>query len=243
MRKEIMNIKKRASGGIKAVFVLALVFGVAVMGMAQGAGALGDNPAYLNIDNAFDFSKIKPTVNFHMPKFLLNNLMSQMNGGPDDPFAGTGINIADLMRDIQLIRVVVFETKDSGSQEIVGSGIQKLKKSMNSKWMPIVNVPDGNVTVFAMGDETGQKLAGLAIMVAEKNSVVIGNIIGDVPIGKIIAAANKIAANSKGKPGAPGILEKLIGGFQSKTASPDSGAAKPAGQESPEANPQGQTPR
>ena len=177
-----MNTKNRSLAGIKAVVVLMVLFGISVIGAAQEPGAPADNPAYLNIDQAFDFSKIQPTVNVNMPKFLLDSMLSQLDGGPEDPFAGTGINIADLTKGIQLIRVVVFEVKDPAMQNVVNSGVEKLKKSMSSKWMPIVNVPDGNVTVFAMPDETGKRLAGLAMMVAEKNSAVIGNIVPDFPL-------------------------------------------------------------
>lgn len=161
-----------------------------------------------------------------MPKFLLDNMLSQLDGGQADPFAGTGINVADLTQGIQLIRVVVFEVKDPEKQKKVSSGIEKLKKSMSSKWMPIVNVPDGNVTVFAMGDETGKRLAGLAMMVAEKNSAVIGNIVGEVQIGKIIAAAGKMAGAGEGGQAAKEALQKLLQGMQPPPP-PDSEAPAP----------------
>lgn len=225
-----MNIKKRALTGIRAAVVLTALCGITVIGAAQEPGSLSENPAYLNIDQAFDFSVIEPTVNVHMPQFLLNNMVSQFDGSPDDPFAGMGINIADLIEDVQLVRVVVFEAKDPEKQAIVKSGVEKLKKSMSSKWMPIVNVPDGNVTIFAMGDETGKRLAGLAMMVAENNSAVIGNIVGEVQIGKIIAVAGKMAAQAKDNPAAKEMLQKIMQGMQPPAAPQDSGAAAPEGQ-------------
>ena len=222
-----MNTKNRSLAGIKAVVVLMVLFGISVIGAAQEPGAPADNPAYLNIDQAFDFSKIQPTVNVNMPKFLLDNMLSQLDGGPEDPFAGTGINIADLTKGIQLIRVVVFEVKDPAMQNVVNSGVEKLKKSMSSKWMPIVNVPDGNVTVFAMPDETGKRLAGLAMMVAEKNSAVIGNIVGEVQIGKIIAAAGKMAGAGEGGQQAKEALQKLLQGMEPQKSPPGSKAPVP----------------
>lgn len=225
-----MNIKKRALTGIRAAVVLTALCGIAVIGIAQEPGPLSENPAYLNIDQAFDFSVIEPTVNVNMPQFLLNNMVSQFDGGPDDPFAGSGINIAELIEDVQLVRVVVFDSKDPEKQKIVRSGVEKLKKSMSSKWMPIVNVPDGNVTVFAMGDETGERLAGLAMMVAENNSAVIGNIVGEVQIGKIIAVAGKMAAQAKDNPAAKEMLQKLMQGMNPPAPPPGSEAAAPEGQ-------------
>ena len=221
-----MNIKKSTLTGIRAAVALTVLIGITAIGMAQQPGTPADNPAYLNIDQAFDFSRIEPTVNVNMPKFLLDNMLSQLNGGAEDPFAGTGINIGDLTDGIQHIRVVVFEVKDPEMQKMVSSGVDKLKKSMSSKWMPIVNVPDGNVTVFAMGDETGKRLAGLAMMVSEKNSAVIGNIVGEVQIGKIIAAAGKIAASDAGVKEA---LNKMLQGMKPPPP-PDSEAPAPAEQ-------------
>jgi hypothetical protein len=225
-----MNIRKRTLAGIRAVVVLTVILGIANIGMAQQPGAPAGNPAYLNIDQAFDLSKIQPTVNVNIPKFLLDNILSQLDGGPDDPFAGIGINIADLTQGIQHIRVVVFEVKDPEKQKIVNSGIDKLKKSMSSKWMPIVNVPDGNVTVFAMGDETGKRLAGLAMMVAEKDSAVVGNIVGEVQIGKIIAAAGKMAGAGEGGQKAKEALQQLLQGMQPPPTPSESETPAPAEQ-------------
>lgn len=232
-----MNIHKRALGFIKAATILVLLCGFAAIGIAQETGPLEENPAYLNIEKAFDFSVVKPTVNIHLPKFLMNNMLSQLDGGPNDPFAETGVNISELTKDIQLLHMVVFEAKDPQTMEAAKSGLEKLKKSMNSNWMPIVNVPDGNVTIFAMGDETGSRLAGLALMVADKKAVVVGNIVGEVQIGKIIAAATKIAAKGGLNPGENGTLLKLMEGLN---PAPGPVGVPPAGQQDSQANPQGQ---
>jgi len=230
-----MNIKGEVSVGFISAAVLVLVFFLATMGMAQSTGELEQNPAYLNMDKAFDFSVVKPAVNIHLPKFLLNSMLSQMDGGPNDPFAEADINIADLTKDIQLVHMVVFDAKDPEMLESARSGLEKLKKSMSSKWTPIVNVPEGNVTIFAMGDETGNRLSGLAMMVSDTNAVVIGNIVGEVQIGKIIAAASKIAAKSGFNPGENDVLQKLMGGVK-PMAGP--GAMPPDEQQSSEATPQ-----
>jgi len=235
-----MNLKKRVLCGIKVAVVLALLCGLATISPAQEAGLLEQNPAYLNINEAFDFSVAKPVVNIHLPKFLLNNMLSQLDNSPDDPFAETGINISELTKDIQLLHIVVFETKDPQMAEATRSGLENLKNSMSSKWMPIVNVPDGNVTIFAIGDETGSRLAGLAMMVADKNAIVIGNIVGEIQIGKIIAAASKIAAKGGLKPGENDILQKLMGGLNPAPISKDPQPAGTAEQQGSQTNPQDQ---
>jgi hypothetical protein len=239
MEKEfIMNIKKRILGGFKVAVVLALLCGLATIGLAQEKGSLEQNPAYINIDEAFDFSVTKPTVNIHLPKFLLDNMLSQLDGSPDDPFAETGIDISELTKDIQLLHIVVFETKDPQTMEGAKSGLEKLKNSMSSKWMPIVNVPEGNVTIFAMSDETGSRLAGLAMMVLDKNAVVVGNIVGEIQIGKIIASASKIAAKGGMNLEENDILQKLMGGLNPAPANQGAQPAEPVGQQGSETDPQ-----
>jgi Ca2+/Na+ antiporter len=227
-----MKTKNSLPNGFRTAVVLALICGMAAIGMAQEPGPLAQNPAYINIDQAFDFSEIKPAVNVHLPKFLLNSMVSEFDGGPDDPFAEMGVNIADIVDDIQLIRFVVFEAKDPQTKEIAKSGLQKLRESMSSKWMPIVNVPDDNVTIFAMGNETGNRLAGLAMLVADNSDVVIGNIIGDIQLGKIIGIASQFALKAGGDPKAKEALEKLLGGIQPPPPPP----APPAAQEDSEAD-------
>ena len=100
-----MNLKKRTLGGIKVAVVLALLCGLSTIGLAQETVLPEQNPAYLNINEAFDFSVAKPVVNINLPKFLLDNMLSQMDSGPDDPFAKTGINISELTKDIQLLHI------------------------------------------------------------------------------------------------------------------------------------------
>ena len=99
-----MKIKNSVLNGFRTAVVLTLICGMTAIGMAQDPGPLARNPAYINIDQAFDFSKIKPAVNVHLPKFLLNSMVSEFDGGPDDPFAEMGLDINDLVDDIQLIR-------------------------------------------------------------------------------------------------------------------------------------------
>jgi len=232
----MMKRKNGIPSGLRTAVVLALILGMTVIGMAQDPGPIAQNPAYINIDQAFDFSVLKPAVNVHLPKFLLNNMLSEFDGGPNDPFAEMGVNMADLVKDIQLIRVVVFEPKDPQKMEIARAGIEKLKKSMGAKWMPIVNVPDGNVTIYAMGDASGEQLAGLAMLVADNKAAVIGNIIGNIQLGKIIGVASQLALKAGANPKAKEALEKLIGGMQPPGAA-GSKTPPPAAKEGPGVNP------
>src|SRR5512145_3175932 len=88
---------------------LALLVASPIAAFSQNT--LENDPGYLAIDKAIDLKTVKPEVNVNLPRFLLKDAASSLNGGPDDPLAGTGINFAELTKDIKLIRVLVIEAK------------------------------------------------------------------------------------------------------------------------------------
>jgi len=164
---------------------------------------LEKDPAYLPIDKVLDLKTIHPEVNVNLPRFLLKDVASGFDGGTNDPLAGTGIDLQDLVKDVKLIRVVVIEGNQT-NRAALDKGMKALKGTLEAKWMPVVTVPDDNVGIYAMGDPSGESMAGLAVLVYEKgDDAVIVNIVGHVSIGKLI----KIASSSGKLP--KGMLEKL----------------------------------
>src|SRR5262249_22251189 len=145
---------------------------------------------------------IHPAVNVNLPRFLLKDVASGFDGGTNDPLAGTGIDLPDLIKDVKLIRVVVIEAKDSNRSDL-DKGMKTLKGTLESKWTQIVTVPEENVGVYAMGDPSGDSMAGLAVLVNNDGDAVIVNIVGRVSIGKLI----KVASRSNGLP--KDVLKKL----------------------------------
>jgi Domain of unknown function (DUF4252) len=196
--------------------VFALALGLAVSAQAQTD--IEKNPAYLNIDKAIDTKVVRPAVNVNLPRFLLMDVASGFDGGPDDPFAGTGIDLKDLIKDIQLIRLVVIEDQAEHAK-LVEKGINELRSQLKGKWTCIVDVPEENIGVYAISDSTGEAMAGVALLVNNDGDAVIGNIVGKVSIGKLVKAAGKL----KGLP--PGLMEKL-GGLNG--AAPANAETKPA---------------
>lgn len=188
---------------------LALASCVSLQTSLLAQANLKEDPAYLNIDGAFDFKSIEPTVNVNVPKFLLNAALAEFDGGDDDPIASLGINIKELTQEIKLIRVVVLEVDDE-QEEVVAQGVAKLREQLEKDWMAIVSVPDDNVFIYARSDASGEKMAGVAILVADGGDVVIGNLVGNVPIGKIA----KLAAQMGGE-GIPEELIQTLGGLAS----------------------------
>jgi hypothetical protein len=170
--------------------------------VSSGEEELEKDPAYLPIDKALDLKTIHPTVNVNLPRFLLKDVASGFDGGTNDPLAGTGIDFPDLIKDVKLIRVVVIEAKDA-NRAALDKGMKTLKGTLEAKWTQIVTVPEENVGVYAMGDPSGDSMAGLAVLVNSDGDAVIVNVVGRVSIGKLI----KIATQSGKLPN--GMLEKL----------------------------------
>jgi hypothetical protein len=182
------------------ILSLALVAVSPVISQAQAG--LEKDPAYLAIDQAIDLKVIRPQVNVNLPHFLLQDAVSELNGGPDDPLAGTGMNIAELVKEIKLIRVVVIEAKET-NRAALEKGVATLRATLESKWTPIATVPEDNVGVYALSDSSGEKMAGLALLIQDKGEAVIANIVGRVSIGKLV----KVASHMKKFP--KDILKKL----------------------------------
>lgn len=176
---------------MKTLFIsTALAAFLALPTAALAQANLKKHPAYLNIDGALDLKTIKPEVNINVPRFLLNSALAEFDGGKDDPIGRLGINLKELTQDIQLLRVVVLDADDE-HQEAVRKGLKKLHAQLEEHWTAIVSLPEDNVHVYARSDESGEELAGLALLVAEDGEAVIGNLVGNVPIGRIA----KIAAH------------------------------------------------
>ena len=191
-----------------------------------GEEDLEKDPAYLPIDKALDLKTIHPTVNVNLPRFLLKDVASGFDGGTNDPLAGTGIDFPDLIKDVKLLRVVVIEANDT-NRPALDKGMKTLKGTLEAKWMPIVAVPEENVGVYAMGDPSGESMAGLAVLVYDGGDAVIANVVGRVSIGKLV----KIASRSGKVP--KDMLEKLrtvgnqTGDATTPPASKDASGKKP----------------
>ena len=176
-----------------------------------GEASVENDPAYLPIDKVLDLKTIRPEVNVNLPHFLLKDALAELNGSTNGP-AVEGIDIADLIKDVKLIRVVVIEVNQS-NRPAVDKAVKALQSELEKKWTTIVSVPEEkeHVGVYAMSDPAGESTTGLAVLVFDGNDAVIGNIVGRVSIGKLI----KIASQSGKVP--KDLLKKLQGiGNQTK---------------------------
>jgi len=198
-----------------------------------GEDDLEKDPAYLPIDKALDLKTVHPTVNVNLPRFLLKDVASGFDGGTNDPLAAEGIDFPDLVKDVKLIRVVVIEANDT-NRPALDKGMKTLKGTLEAKWTQIVTVPEENVGVYAIGDPSGDSMAGLAVLVNNDGDAVIVNVVGRVSIGKLI----KIASRSDKLP--KGMLEKLRAiGNQTGDAATQPGSKDSRGTKKPLENSEG----
>ena len=192
-----------------ASLILALTLACPLVGFSQSD--LEKDPAYLPIDKYVNLKVIKPEVNVNIPRFLLKDVLSGLSSpeakaGTNNPdaTAKAGADLADLVKDVKLIRVVVIDEPETNRSDL-DKGMKKLQAELESKWTPIVVVPDGNVNVYAMGDPSGESMSGLALLIYDDGDAVIGNIVGHVSIGKLM----KLASQSGQVP--KDLLQKLQG--------------------------------
>ena len=203
----------------KRIAILTLGCAVFAALQANAQNSVESDPAYLGIDKVLDLKTLRPEVNVNLPKFLLMDVASGFDGGPDDPFAGTGIEFGDLIREIKLVQVVVVEANDENRAEL-DKGVKALRAKLEADWTPIVTVPEENVGVYAMSDKSGESMAGIAVLVNDGGDAVIANVVGRVSIGKLVQVASRMDKFPKD------LLKKLTG-FQESGPAPqqDSEAA------------------
>src|SRR5215831_9447783 len=166
-----------------------------------GEGNYESDPAYLAIDKALDLKTIRPDVDVNLPRFMLKDAVSELSNAMSDKKA----DFTELIKDIKLIRFLFFETKTN--RTALDQAMKKLRTELDAKWTPIVSVREVEETVgiYAMGDPSGESVAGITLLVSDHGEAVIGNIVGRVPLGKVIKLASQMDKLPKD------LLKKLQG--------------------------------
>lgn len=193
--------------------LLALLLCAPLAGIAQTN--LESDPAYLPIDKVLDMKIARPEVNINLPRFLLQNAVSEFDGGENDPFAAAGVNLKDLIKDIKLIRVIVIEG-NSENEAHIASAVETLRKQLEDKWVAVVSVPEENVGIYALSDPSGETMAGLALLVHDGNDLIIGNVVGEISIGKVLRAASQMAGSDVGS--IQELVQKFTGAASGQTS-------------------------
>src|SRR5215813_12026431 len=185
-----------------ASFMLALLTAYPLA--CFGQSSVEKDPAYLPIDKVLDLKTIRPEVNINLPRFLLNDALNELKAAGTNAF--DGLDIADLIKDLKLVRVVVIEANET-NRPALDKAVKALREELEKKWTAIVSVPDEkeHVGVYAMSDAAGETTIGLAVLVYDGDDVVIGNVVGHVSIGKLM----KMASQSDKVP--KDLLKKLQG--------------------------------
>lgn len=197
------------------LLTLALIVASPISGFGQAG--IEKDPAYLPIDKLLDLKAIPPQVNVNLPRFLLKDALSGLSNA-SGALASNGMDIADLVSDIKLIRVVVIEANQT-NRPALDNSVKALRAELEAKWTPIVSVPEENVGIYGVSDAAGDSVAGLALLIADGHDVVIANVVGHVSIGKLI----RIASQSKMVP--KEIMKALQGANNKPTPQPASNTA------------------
>ena len=90
-----MNMKK-------LITTLALALIAASSTPVGAQTSLESDPGYLAIDKALDLKLVKPEVNINLPRFLLKDVLADLGsvGGTNDPFAGSGVTLSELIQEL-----------------------------------------------------------------------------------------------------------------------------------------------
>jgi Domain of unknown function (DUF4252) len=206
-----------------ASLMLAAIAACPLAGFGQTD--IKNDPAYLPIDKVLDLKATPPQVDVNLPGFLLKDALAGLNSTNLGESKGeraelSKADLTDLVKDVKLIRVLVFEGSQSNRAALAKS-IKPLAAELEDKWTAVVHVKDddNNVGVYVKGDASGDSVAGLAVLVHDSGDgdTVIVNVVGHVSLGKIM----KFASQSNKLP--QGLLKQLsgIGALQGGPPAPE----------------------
>lgn len=150
-----------------------------------------NHAAYLPLDELLDLQNTKPEVNINLPKFLLKEAAEGLDSDPKNGLGEMGIELSSLVKDIDLIRLIVIGTEEAQKTN-VSNGIKALRTQLNDEWMSIISVPDGGVGIYAKTNDTGETMEGISALISNGDDAVIINIVGRVPLAKIIQIAGSM---------------------------------------------------
>lgn len=201
-----------------ASLMLAAVAAFPLAGFGQAD--IENDPAYLPINKVLDLKAIPPQVDVNLPRFLLKDALSSFN--TNNP-GGSASDLADLVKDVKLIRVLVFEGTES-NRAALGKAMKPLQAELDDKWTAIVHVKDegDNVGVYIKGDSSGDSVAGVAVLVHDggDGDTVFVNVVGHVSLGKLMKFASQSGKLS------PQLLKQLSSvGVMSSGGANDVGGA------------------
>ncbi|MDC0325479.1 DUF4252 domain-containing protein [bacterium] len=169
--------------------ITAMLLALPNAGFAQKK--IQSHPAYLPLDTLLDLQSTKPEVNVNLPKFLLKEAAEGLDSDPNNGLSDMGIELSTLIKDIDLIRVLVISSSEARKPNVV-EGIKKLRTQLNTDWTSIISVPDGGVGIYAKTNDTGESMEGISALISDGDDAVIINIVGRVPLGKIIQLAGSM---------------------------------------------------
>ncbi|MCA9410666.1 MAG: DUF4252 domain-containing protein [Candidatus Omnitrophica bacterium] len=150
--------------------------------LAVANEGLKEHPGYVDVDIHAIVGDVQPNVEVFLEKPLLRMLMG----------AATEVNpeIADLIGQIDLIQVKVFEDIKNQPSDLLEKVSQEVARLKSEGWSQVVRVPEEGESVDVLMKSDDDNLAGLAVFVAEEDEWVFVNLVGMINpelFGKLLA--------------------------------------------------------
>jgi beta-lactamase regulating signal transducer with metallopeptidase domain len=134
-------------------------------------------PGYLEFDSRDWVGDATPTAEITVNDTLLTLFLSTVKGvDPQVAEAIKGINL-------KLVQLRVFEDLDEQGAAAQSRADEQVKKMMGNNWMPVVRAPEEHVNILMRAE--GNRIHGLALIVAEGDELVFGNLVCDVEADKL----------------------------------------------------------
>jgi hypothetical protein len=119
---------------------------------------------------------------------------------------------------------MVIEAKDE-NREHIAAGVKKLRSLLEAGWISTVAVPEEGIGIYTKSDASGESMAGLALLISDGDETIVGNVVGNVPIGKLTKIASKMGTNNVQL---KKLIEQLMGaGAGTSPGESQEGQAKP----------------
>lgn len=146
---------------------------------AQAEEDFTKNPGYFDLDKADIVEGIAPKVNIAVPKALLQMAVGASIGLAESGQPGLAdlAEVGELIKQIDLVQVRVFEGVPEGTPGKVREQVTKL---MKTGWFPIVKVDEGGEFVAFLMKSDGGLISGITGFVADGTELVFINLVGKI---------------------------------------------------------------
>ena len=178
--------------------VLAALIATAIAGAASAGRDLTTLPGYVDFDKESIVGDMDATVEINLSTPLLKFLAGAASVADEE--------ISESLHLIDHVRIQVYEL-DSANAEGVQSNIRRLLERLEKdEWSRIVHVEEELQIVNIYTRLDGDKMVGLALIVASESELVFINIVGEIEPARMGSLIGMVAGGGQM---APGLLDRI----------------------------------